>query len=139
MLRSLRIVAVLHAISLLAQPILAGMYMSGQDTMIDMHANNSTLLLVLGLALSVLAFLAWRKRLVTRQIFTQAAAIWILEVVQMGFGYSHTLWIHIPLGTMLLAGTAVLMTRLMGPQPVRESTDRMTTLAEVHSIAEASE
>lgn len=117
MLPALRVVAVLHALSLFAQPVLAGLFLSGQDSAIDSHATNASVVVTLGLVLSVLAFLAWRRGLVPRQAFTMAASLWVAEGLQTGAGYAHLMWLHIPLGVLLFGGLAGFMPIVMRPQP----------------------
>ncbi len=114
MLPALRVSAVLHALSLILQPILAGFFLSGHDNLIDVHSMNGMLLVVLSLLQTVLAVVLWRRNVVRRQIFTQALVILVLEVVQLTVGFGHMLWIHIPLGTLLMVGTAMLMDQILG-------------------------
>jgi hypothetical protein len=118
MYRALRVVAVLHAISLFLQPVLAGLFLSGDDAMIDVHADNGLIVTILCLVQTVFALVLWRKKVVVRSIFTTSLALFLLEGIQLSVGFQHVMWLHIPLGTMLLAGTAVLMTRIMAPQGI---------------------
>jgi hypothetical protein len=113
MLPALRVVAVLHALSLVLQPILAGLFLSGQDSAIDSHATNASIVVSLCLVMSVLAFLAWRRELVPRPVFTVAAAMLVAEILQMMVGYAHLMWMHIPLGVLLFGGLAQLMPQVM--------------------------
>lgn len=113
MLPALRVVAVLHALSLFLQPVLAGLFLSGQDSAIDSHATNASILVTLGLVLSVLAFLAWRRNLVPRPVFTVAASLWVAEGLQMMAGYLHLMWLHIPLGVLMFGALARLMPQIM--------------------------
>lgn len=115
MLPALRVVAVLHALSFLVQPILAGLFLSGQDTAVDMHATNATVLVALCLTMTVLAVLAWRRGLVPRAAFTISLALLVVEIAQMGVGYSHIMWLHIPLGVLMMGGVAQLMPLIMRP------------------------
>jgi hypothetical protein len=115
MLPALRVVAVLHALSFIVQPILAGLFLSGQDTAVDMHAANATVVVVLCLVMTVLAVLAWRRSLVPRAAFTVSIALFVVEIVQMGAGYGHVMWVHIPLGVLMMGGVAQLMPLIMRP------------------------
>ena len=115
MLPALRVVAVLHALSFLLQPILAGLFLSGQDTAVDSHATNATIVVTLCLVMTVLAFPAWRRGLIPRAAFTTAAALFVVEILQMGAGYGHVMWIHIPLGVIMMGGVAQLMPLIMRP------------------------
>ncbi|MFJ2095538.1 hypothetical protein ACIOEW_41000 [Streptomyces sp. NPDC087901] len=60
MLLVLRVAAVIHALAFFLQPVLAGMFPSGQDSAISTHGANATVLTTICLGLTVLAFLAWR-------------------------------------------------------------------------------
>ncbi|WP_194916134.1 hypothetical protein [Catenulispora rubra] len=115
MLPALRVVAVLHALSFLLQPIMAGLFLSGQDSAIDMHATNATIVVALCLVMTVLAVPAWRRGLVPRAAFTTSAALFLVEILQTGAGYGHVMWIHIPLGVIMMGGVAQLMPMIMRP------------------------
>lgn len=132
MLPALRVVSVLYALSLLAQPVLAGMFLSGQDSAVDSHATNATVVVVLGLAVAVLAFLAWRRKLVGRPVFTVAASMLVAEGLQMMAGYQHLMWLHIPLGAVLFGALAQLMPQVMraGREPREPRASRPTIVAE---------
>jgi hypothetical protein len=140
MLPALRVVAVLHALSLVLQPVLAGMFLSGQDSAIDSHATNASVLLVLGLVLSVLAFLAWRRDLVPRPVFTVAASLWVAEGLQMMAGYEHMMWLHIPLGVLMFGALAQLMPPIMRAKaPGAASSKTIAAVAGEPVPAEAAE
>lgn len=118
MLPALRVVAVLHALSFFLQPILAGLFLSGQDTAVDMHATNAMIVMTLCLIMAVLAFPVWRRGLVVRQVFTTSVALFIVEFIQMMVGFGHIMWLHIPLGVLMMGGIAQLMPMVMRSQPV---------------------
>ncbi|NUR62176.1 MAG: hypothetical protein HOV87_26480 [Catenulispora sp.] len=117
MLPALRVVAVLHALSFLLQPIMAGFFLSGQDEAIDMHATNAMILVALCLVMTVLAFPVWRRGQVPRPVFTSAAALLVTEAVQVIAGFGHIMWLHVPLGVIMMGGLATLMPLVMRPQP----------------------
>lgn len=116
MLPALRVVAVLHALSFVLQPVLAGLFLSGQDDAVDLHATNAVILVLLCLILTVLAFPAWRRGLMPRAVFTTALGLLVFEVVEMAVGSSHILWLHIPIGVLMMGGFATLMPLVMRPQ-----------------------
>ena len=122
MLPALRVVAVLHALSFLLQPVMAGFFLSGQDQAIDMHATNAMILAALCLALTALAFAAWRRGLVPRAVFTTAAGLLVAEMVEITVGFSHIMWLHVPLGVIMMGGLATLMPLVMRPQPQAAAT-----------------
>lgn len=113
MLPALRVVAVLHALSFLLQPILAGLFLSGQDTAIDSHATNAIVVVTLCLVMTALAFPNWRRGRVPRAAFTISLGMLVAEIVQMGAGFGHVMWIHIPLGVLMMGGVAQLMPMIM--------------------------
>ena len=115
MLPALRVVAVLHALSFIAQPILAGLSLAGQDSAGDTHGNNAIILVALCLVMTVLAALAWRRTLLPRAAFTVSLVLLVLEIVQMGVGAAHLMWAHIPLGVLMMGGLAQLMPLIMRP------------------------
>jgi hypothetical protein len=115
MLPALRVVAVLHALSFIAQPILAGLFLSGQDTAIDIHATNAMIVVTLCLVMAVLAFPLWRTGKVPRAAFTVSVALLVVEVLQMGAGFGHVMWVHVPLGVLMMGGVAQVMPLIMRP------------------------
>lgn len=115
MLPTLRVVAVLHALSFLLQPIMAGLFLSGQDSAIDMHATNASIVVLLCLVMTVLAFLLWRRGRIPRAAFTTSLALLVVEIIQTMVGYSHIMWLHIPLGVLMMGGVAQLMPLVMRP------------------------
>jgi hypothetical protein len=113
MLPALRVAAVVNALALFLQPVLAGMFLSGQDSAIDLHATTATVVVALGLVLAVLGFLAWRRRLVGRAVFTVSVALLVVEVLQTAIGYAHLMWLHVPLGVLLFGGMVQLMPQVL--------------------------
>jgi hypothetical protein len=115
MLPALRVVAVLHALSFIAQPILAGLFLSGQDTAVDMHATNAMIVVGLCLVQTILVFPLWRRARLPRAAFTVSAALLVVEILQMGAGFGHVMWVHIPLGVLMMGGVAQVMPVIMRP------------------------
>ena len=116
MFPALRVIAVLHALALVAQPILAGLFLSGRDGAVELHATNAMIVATLCLLQTVTDALLWRTRTIVRRIFTQSLALLVLEIVQTFAGLGHVMWLHIPLGTALFGGIATLMPQIMGAQ-----------------------
>jgi hypothetical protein len=112
MLPALRVAAVVNTLALIVQAVLAGMFLSGQDSAIDLHATTATAVVALGLVLTILGFLAWRRRLVERSAFTVSTALLVTEVAQTAIGYAHLMWLHVPLGVVLFGGVVQLAPRI---------------------------
>jgi hypothetical protein len=85
---------------------------------------------VLCLAMTVLAVLAWRRKLIPRAAFTISLALLVVEIVQMGAGYGHVMWIHIPLGVLMMGGVAQVMPLIMRPyRPAAEAAPTASVVA----------
>ncbi|MFL6116224.1 MAG: hypothetical protein ACJ786_33450 [Catenulispora sp.] len=137
----MRVVAVLHALSFVLQPVLAGLFLSGQDGAIDLHATNAGILILLCLIMTILAVPAWRSGLVPRPVFTTSVSLLVVEIVEMIAGSSHILWLHIPLGVIMMGAFATLMPLVMRPQsrPGSESAGAIVTALPATGAAEAAE
>ncbi|GAA1249164.1 hypothetical protein GCM10009665_44990 [Kitasatospora nipponensis] len=122
MLLALRVTAVIHALSFFAQPVLAGMFLSGQDTAMDTHRANATIVTTIALGMTVLALLARRRRLIGRQLPILLTAVLLLEYVEMAMGSSHILWVHIPLGVALFAVVTLTLPMIMKAGPATADT-----------------
>lgn len=106
LLMSYRIVATLHGLCALAQPVWIGQYLNGRYVRLQLHAETGTVLLltamVLG-AVSVAYVLAGGR---VWALFT--ALFFFAEGVQTGVGYSRNLAVHLPLGVAIV-GFAVFL------------------------------
>lgn len=111
----LRGVALVAAVAVGAQPVLAGVFLGGESDAITVHSANATALLLLAMLQTVLAVLyAWpgggrRWPILVGVVLFQGLGI------QTGMGHERVLAIHVPLGVALvlaqLAFTAWLFTR----------------------------
>ncbi|MFF0345833.1 hypothetical protein [Kribbella sp. NPDC004875] len=109
-LQLLRITLVLHALLVIAQPIAAGYFLSGNvDAMTNVHgAIGGSVWMIALLQTVVAAFytLAGRGR-----IWPSVASVLLVvaEFVQLVYGYQQNFAVHIPLGTAIVT-TVVWMT-----------------------------
>lgn len=94
-----------HAGLVAAQPVLAGLYLSGNLDAISVHS-------AIGGSLIPVGFLAWAAALVhcwpgRGPVWPAAVmtAVVIAEVVQVSAGYSRTLGLHVPLGVSIVGTT----------------------------------
>ncbi|WP_237742723.1 hypothetical protein [Actinopolymorpha alba] len=100
---TLRVVALIAAVLVVAQPILAGEYLSGAVDAIGVHGFNANfviLMVMVQIAVGLVYFLAGRGRL-WPALFS--GALFFLVGIQIGMGYSRDLAVHIPLGVMIVA------------------------------------
>jgi hypothetical protein len=99
-----RAVATLTALMVLAQPFLAGQFITGpDDTAKDLHAIVGQSLHITVLVQLILAFLARRTFGIGLTVYN--VILLVLITIQAGIGFSDdagVIAIHIPLGTILL-------------------------------------
>ncbi|HEX6338954.1 MAG TPA: hypothetical protein VFZ85_18520 [Jiangellaceae bacterium] len=104
----LRATAVLHAMAVVLQPVLAGMYLGGDVDAIGVHGGNASLVTTLAFVQVLAAILyVWPGggRLWPLGV---SVAVFMAEVVQIGMGYSANLPIHIPLGVTIIVSQWLL-------------------------------
>jgi hypothetical protein len=109
-LQVLRIILVLHAILIVAQPIAAGYFLSGNvDAMDNVHATIGSSVWMVAFLQSIAAAcytLAGRGRIWPALL---SPVLLVAEFVQLTYGYLQNFAVHIPLGTAIV-GTVVSMT-----------------------------
>jgi hypothetical protein len=103
-LQVLRVVAVLHSLAFLAQPVFAGGYLMGDVDSLALHNVNAfvvTGLDVIQLVCAVVFF--WKGRGRAWPIWASLAIALAVEV-QVGMGFERVLSVHLPLGVSLAVG-----------------------------------
>ncbi|WSQ08613.1 hypothetical protein OG604_13000 [Streptomyces sp. NBC_01231] len=88
----------------LAQPVLAGMFITGDTDLLDVHALNATLVSVMSWLTVAAAVTLWRPGGGPAWPIGLTLLIAGLVEAQSGFGYARQLSLHIPLGVSLVAG-----------------------------------
>jgi hypothetical protein len=105
-LRLLRIVVVVHAIGVFAQAVLAGRFLSGLDGAVRLHEVAGWHVLTLCVVqIAVSAGLRVPKGR-TLPFALSSGLILLAEALQAGTGYGRFLEVHVPLGSLILAGVA---------------------------------
>jgi hypothetical protein len=93
----MRLAGVLFAVAVMGQAVFAGLFVTGDLTMLDMHQVNA--IVVAGSALLwIVAAIPLGRRLIMMGVVAL-----VLTVVQMAVGGAHILWLHIPLGVGMFA------------------------------------
>jgi hypothetical protein len=103
-LQVLRVVAVLHSLAFLAQPVFAGGYLMGDVDALALHHANAfvvTVLDVIQLVCAIVFF--WKGRGRAWPVWASVAIALAVEV-QVGMGFDRTLVVHLPLGVSLAVG-----------------------------------
>lgn len=106
---ALRFVLVAHCCALLAQPGLAGEFLSGTDGVVKFHEWTAWLILVLCALQIALTALALRSRTVAWSLLIGGVLVLLAELLQTGTGYGRFLRVHVPLGVILF-GAVLLQT-----------------------------
>ncbi|MEV4257836.1 hypothetical protein AB0J52_32140 [Spirillospora sp. NPDC049652] len=104
-----RVAAVLQALLILLQAILAGRFLSGGYGALSMHSANAMFTILVGMVTVAAALLLWRPGGGPARPVGPAAVMLVLEIVQMFIGYGRVLAVHVPLGTALLVGAVTLI------------------------------
>lgn len=111
----LRVVAAVHAALVFAQAALAGNFLVGNAAALTLHERIGTeVLTVAALVQLVLAVLAWRPGRGRFWPVPASLAIFVAEILQIGYGFAGRLAIHIPLGVAIFGLSLVL---LLGAAP----------------------
>ncbi|GAB1819814.1 hypothetical protein [Herbidospora sp. RD11066] len=104
---TLRITSALHLAGVLGQALLAGLFVTGDVDMLDLHEGNAGVTHSLSYVLLGTAFLFWRRRRVVWPLWA-AVALVVAESVQIWVGMSRDLAVHFPLGMAIFGGSAVM-------------------------------
>lgn len=114
----LRAVTVLAVLSAFTQAVLAGGVVAGRVAALSLHSTNGLMLVGGTLALTVTLVLAWRPGGGPAWMPLAGLLLSFATAVQLGFGFSRSLGIHVPLGTtMLIAQVMVLVWVWQRPLP----------------------
>ncbi|MHA6617275.1 hypothetical protein [Pseudonocardia sp. DLS-67] len=106
---TLRFLLTGHLVAVLAQPVLAGRYLTGDVDAITVHGLLGSLLSLVAMALIAGALgyvLFGRGRL---WVLPVTVLLFLAEGYQIGMGYSRELAVHVPLGVAIVV-VAVLLT-----------------------------
>jgi hypothetical protein len=113
-LQVLRVVAVLHSLAFLAQPVFAGGYLMGDVDSLALHAVNAFVITGLDLAQLICAIVYfWGGRGRVWPIWASFAVALAVEV-QVGMGYERLLVVHLPLGVSLTVAQILITIWLFG-------------------------
>ncbi|MFI9813895.1 hypothetical protein [Saccharothrix variisporea] len=101
-LRTLRIVAAVHGLCVVAQPALAGLYLSGTVDALFFHGRTGDTISVLSLTQLITALVfVWRGR-GRRWALWAALGIFLAEMAQMTLGIEGVVSLHVPLGVTVV-------------------------------------
>ena len=121
-LQVLRVVAVLHSLAFLGQPVSAGGYLMGDVDALVLHIVNAFVVTGLDVVQLVCAIIFFGKGRGRAWPIWASLAIALAVEVQVGMGFERLLVVHLPLGVSLVVGqilTTVWLFRAAAATPRR--------------------
>lgn len=115
----LRLVLTVYLVAVAFQPVLAGMFLTGDVDAIAMHGTIGGSLAFVGLLIigaTVLYVLGGRGKL---WVLPVAVSLFLASGIQIGMGYSRSLQIHIPLGVAIVTASVLLAVWVWSPSAAR--------------------
>jgi hypothetical protein len=120
----LRATLTLYLLGVLAQPVLAGMFLTGDVDAISVHAAIGTALeamTMLVVGATVLYVVGGHGRL---WVLPVTVVLFFVVGLQIGMGYTRQLQIHIPLGVAIVTASVMLAVWAWSPSAARSRDNR---------------
>lgn len=114
----LRSVATAHLVLVLAQPVLAGLFLTGDVDAITVHGALGSGLGAVAIVL-VAATLLYVVRRGALWVLPAAVVLFLAVGLQIGMGYARVLQIHVPLGVAIVTAAVVLTVWAWTPAAAR--------------------
>lgn len=114
----LRTVATVHLVLVLAQPVLAGLFLTGNVDAIEVHSvvGSSSAAIDLLLIAAAIAYVLARGHLF---VLPGMVVLFLATGLQIGMGHNRELGIHIPLGVALVTLAVLLAIWVWSPAAAR--------------------
>jgi hypothetical protein len=114
----LRVVATAYLVLVLAQPVLAGLFLTGSVDAITAHGILGSVLAPIAMVLigSAIAYVIARGRL---WVIPAAVVLFLATGFQIGMGYSRELQLHVPLGVAVVTASVLLAIWVWTPAAAR--------------------
>jgi hypothetical protein len=114
----LRILITAYLVAVLAQPVLAGLFLTGDVDAIAVHAAVGSALAAFGMVLiaATLVYVLRRGRL---WVLPAAVVLFLAVGLQIGMGYARALQIHVPLGVAIVTASILLAIWVWTPSAAR--------------------
>lgn len=96
-----------HVLAIFAQPVFAGVYLSGDFDGLSWHVIGANVVTSIGFLQLIAAIVVWAR---ARRAWPLLATLAVVaaETVQYFAGLDGALWLHFPLGVLTIAGLVVL-------------------------------
>jgi hypothetical protein len=115
----LRAVLTAHLLGVLAQPVLAGYYLTGDVDAIGWHATIGSTLAAVALLVIAAAVGYVLVRRGSWWLLAVAVLLFLADGFQIGMGYERALEIHVPLGVAIVVGSVLLAGWSFTPRAAR--------------------
>lgn len=112
----LRALVVLNAALVLAQPVLAGLFVTGDVGMLRLHSTIAGFLTALAFLQFVAAILLWRPGRGPAWPIWASLGFFLAVEVQGGLGYARAVGLHIPAGVLLFGFTVAMVIAVWSPK-----------------------
>jgi hypothetical protein len=116
---TLRFLLTAHLVAVLAQPVLAGLFLTGDVDAIEVHGLVGSLLALVAMSLvaGALAYVVGgRGRL---WVLPVTVLLFLVEGFQIGVGHSRALEVHVPLGVAIVVVAVLLAAWVWTPSAAR--------------------
>ena len=131
----LRVALTVHLLAVLAQPVLAGLFLTGDVDAIEVHgavAIAIELLTTIIVGITIGYVTVGRGRLWT---LAAIVGLFLLEGFQIGVGYARALQFHVPTGVVVVVGSVLLAAWAWTPSAGRPRPTR-TALPSLQELQE---
>lgn len=112
----LRVVVSVVALLVLVQPVLAGLFVTGDVGMLDLHSIIASFLVMLVFLQIVAAILLWRPGRGPAWPIAVSVGNFVLAELQSGLGYARVVAAHIPLGVLLFGFSVAFLVGVWSPR-----------------------
>lgn len=110
---------VLNLVLVGLQPLSAGLFMSGNQHAVAVHAGVALALLVGALVQAITAGVLWRRRGVPGWAAGASIGLLVTVLIQQALGYHKVYWLHVPIGVGLFGWLVRMRMRVGELQPRR--------------------
>jgi len=116
---TLRFLLTGHVVAVLAQPVLAGRYLTGDVDAIKTHGLIGSLLALVAMSLmaGALAYVVGGRGQLW--VLPVTVLVFLAEGFQIGMGYSRALDVHVPLGVAIVVAAVLLAAWVWTPSAAR--------------------
>jgi hypothetical protein len=111
-IRLVRRLVVINLAFVALQALSAGFLMSGYAPAVKAHAIVAVALLFGALIQAVAAVVQWRRRRVPAWVAGVSIGLFVIVLLQVGFGYRRLYWLHVPIGVGIFGGLTRQVNRL---------------------------